>query len=223
MRFIKEHYPCPCCGCFTLPGRGQSDICPVCLWEDEPGRSAREQSDKGANNVSLAEAKKNYLAFGACEWEMLPYVCEPLPEEDPIPDNEFCALVAGLNSVLNGLTDKHLNGPNSVFSIHFSKIEWPAPAEIEGPSGLPAEALDRFFKSILDRDAGSVSPGAVRSPGIFSSPVLAVLRPFDPSFYDLSREGIDRYAAKLKTGYCLGMTAVWVGGHWLILYGEWYD
>ena len=81
MKLRKKRYPCPCCGCFTLPAQGEFDICPVCFWEDDPAQSRDEQLDGLANKVCLIEARKNYLAFGACENEMLSHVRKPFPEE----------------------------------------------------------------------------------------------------------------------------------------------
>ena len=81
LKLRKKRYPCPCCGCFTLPEKGQYDICPVCFWEDDPSQSMDERQAGGANKVCLKEARKNYLAFGACEKEMLPYVRKATMEE----------------------------------------------------------------------------------------------------------------------------------------------
>ncbi|MDO5325738.1 MAG: CPCC family cysteine-rich protein [Clostridia bacterium] len=100
MKFRWNRYPCPCCGCFTLPEQGQYDICPVCFWEDDPVQSRDERLDGGANKVSLNEARKNYLAFGVCEKGMLPHVRKPVPEE-LMPDQ------AHHSKALKGLLDKH--------------------------------------------------------------------------------------------------------------------
>ena len=81
MSLRTNRHPCPCCGCITLPEQGQYDICPVCFWEDDPTQSMDEGLEYGANKVSLKAARKNYLAFGACEEEMLMHVRKPFPEE----------------------------------------------------------------------------------------------------------------------------------------------
>ena len=76
-------YPCPCCGNLTLPERagGTYEICPVCLWEDDPVQLRDETYEGGANRVSLKQARKNYAEFGACEESLKDHVREPLPEE----------------------------------------------------------------------------------------------------------------------------------------------
>lgn len=65
------HSQCPCCGYFTLHGRGEDDICPVCWWEDddaaeEYGQHAPERPE-GPNHVHLWQARENFVAFGASE------------------------------------------------------------------------------------------------------------------------------------------------------------
>jgi hypothetical protein len=74
---------CPCCGCRTLEERGRFDICPVCFWESDPVQEDRSDSPVGTNPVSLDEARRNYVEFGACERAMLPHVRPPLESETP--------------------------------------------------------------------------------------------------------------------------------------------
>lgn len=74
---------CPCCGYKTLPERGDYDLCPVCLWEDE-GVNPWEFS--GPNAQTLVEAQQEFLA------EHRPYrhrpgkVRAPRPNEARDPD-----------------------------------------------------------------------------------------------------------------------------------------
>lgn len=74
---------CPCCGFYTFsePIRESvGDICPVCFWEIDP--IAGEDGPSGANHgLTLDEARRNFMKFGACEERMRGYVREPLPEE----------------------------------------------------------------------------------------------------------------------------------------------
>lgn len=73
------NYKCPCCGNYTLdeePGNTYN-ICPVCYWEDDTSRLNELTFSRGANPVSLEQARKNYLEYGACEPNMLPYVRKP--------------------------------------------------------------------------------------------------------------------------------------------------
>ncbi|MCI8344546.1 MAG: hydrolase [Clostridia bacterium] len=76
-------YKCPCCGFYTFDERpnGNYDICKVCFWEDDPIQSVDERYEGGANRVSLAQARKNYIKFGACNKEMLQYVRKPKEDE----------------------------------------------------------------------------------------------------------------------------------------------
>ena len=78
-------YPCPCCGYYTFENEpnGNYDICQVCFWEDDPMAYKFPEADSCSNFVSLVQARKNYLEFGACHKDMLIY-CRA-PKEDEIP------------------------------------------------------------------------------------------------------------------------------------------
>lgn len=62
---------CPCCGYFTLDGRGAYDICPVCWWENDDAEEAHGKlapgRPEGPNHVHLWQARENFVAFGASE------------------------------------------------------------------------------------------------------------------------------------------------------------
>ena len=75
-------FRCPCCGCYTLEeGSGKYDICEVCGWEDDPEQLRDPDLAGGANDVSLNEARENYLRMGAsCEAD-LDNVRPPTEEE----------------------------------------------------------------------------------------------------------------------------------------------
>lgn len=79
-------HACPCCGYLTLAERERYDICPVCFWEDEYALGLHEGS--GANGTTLAQARKNYRNFGACNNDCRPYVRPPSPEEVPTYDHQ---------------------------------------------------------------------------------------------------------------------------------------
>src|SRR5262249_13854102 len=85
---MAEHsgYPCPCCGylVFSEPP-GSYDICPICFWEDDLSQ-LRFVHTTGANHVSLVEGQRNYLAIGACEERVKPYVRPPRPYEQRDPE-----------------------------------------------------------------------------------------------------------------------------------------
>lgn len=104
-----KKYRCLCCGYWTLSSQGKSDICPVCFWEDDfyfiPEHQKLyhafcshhitiediyhdpsfadwiNQSSSANHNLTLKQAHTNYLTFGACEQNMLPYVRTPLEHE----------------------------------------------------------------------------------------------------------------------------------------------
>lgn len=62
-------YKCKCCGSYTLPAPSDSAIafiCPVCYWENDVFlRSENVPSDEN-HGMTLIEAQKNYLEYGAC-------------------------------------------------------------------------------------------------------------------------------------------------------------
>ena len=76
-------YKCPCCGYYTFNERvnGNYDICEVCFWEDDPIQLDDPEYEGGANRVSLNQARKNFLEFGACEEDMIPHVRRPNDDE----------------------------------------------------------------------------------------------------------------------------------------------
>lgn len=62
-------FTCPCCGYISLTSRGGFEICAMCFWEDD-GHETEEywrEIPCGPNRVSLREAQKNFLRFGACD------------------------------------------------------------------------------------------------------------------------------------------------------------
>jgi len=79
-----EKSPCPCCGYKTFDPEPNApyEICPVCFWEFDPVQIADPDYEGGANTVSLRQAKKNYINFGACEESMKKNVRRPTSEEE---------------------------------------------------------------------------------------------------------------------------------------------
>lgn len=79
-----KRYNCPCCNYKTFDAPIQEsigDICPVCFWEID-FFIKNENSPSGANSgLTLKQARKNFIDFGACEKSMLKYVRKPLLEE----------------------------------------------------------------------------------------------------------------------------------------------
>lgn len=79
---------CPCCGYFTVESDDEIivDICEVCFWQYDVVAHNKPDTMKGANHITLNEAKNNYKTFGACEKRFInkvrPPKCEELPENN---------------------------------------------------------------------------------------------------------------------------------------------
>lgn len=65
---------------------GSYAICPVCFWEDDAIQFRWPTMDGGANKVSLIDAQRNYLDFGACDQNGRRFVRPPAPGEPLDPD-----------------------------------------------------------------------------------------------------------------------------------------
>lgn len=78
-------FPCPCCGFLTIGEKppGTFEICPVCFWEDDNVQFEDAKYAGGANHISLHEAQKNFIVFGAKAATALKFVRKPLPGEIP--------------------------------------------------------------------------------------------------------------------------------------------
>lgn len=58
---------CPVCDYFSLPKRGDYDICRICFWEDDGLDVDRLDVHSGPNHATLREARANFLRVGACD------------------------------------------------------------------------------------------------------------------------------------------------------------
>lgn len=80
------NFPCPCCGFLTYPVAADSAlayICPVCYWENdlfEPNDKAPSDENHG---LTLCQARRNFLRFGACDERFVSSVRQPFSEEAP--------------------------------------------------------------------------------------------------------------------------------------------
>jgi len=78
---VEALLACPCCRYRTLSERGGYDICPVCLWEDDGIEAPHALS--GPNHMTLAEARKNFAAFGAVTRRERAFVDPKGPQKYP--------------------------------------------------------------------------------------------------------------------------------------------
>jgi Cysteine-rich CPCC len=113
--YTDKLYPCPCCGYKTLNAKppGTYIICPICFWEDDdtPGYFGYRWSK--SNQVSLREAQRNFLAFGACEQEWLDDVRTPFYDEvqdsnwqtiDVLEEHTRLALITEITTAFDSVT-----------------------------------------------------------------------------------------------------------------------
>ncbi len=77
-------FPCPCCGCRTLPvpaADAIAYICPVCFWENDVFLSREDEPSDENHGMTLREARANFRQFHACDPRFLRYVRAPTEEE----------------------------------------------------------------------------------------------------------------------------------------------
>jgi hypothetical protein len=100
-------YPCNCCGFLTLtdPATGSYEICEVCFWECDPAQNEDLLFVGGANPVSLACARENYIRYGACQPNFSDRVRPPRIGEVP----RFAA-VQGIKAVIIGIARAMVSG-----------------------------------------------------------------------------------------------------------------
>ena len=81
---IHRSNPCPCCGYLTIEKPGSKEICPVCVWEDDPAQSAEPDFREGANwGCSLSEARTNFNLMGASDPHWIADARPAKPNEKP--------------------------------------------------------------------------------------------------------------------------------------------
>jgi len=73
-----------CCGYKTLGSPDTMALCPVCWWDDDGQDDADADIVRNSVNgaLSLSQARRNYLQFGAADPQFLAHVRKPLPEEE---------------------------------------------------------------------------------------------------------------------------------------------
>lgn len=77
-------YPCPCCGCRTLPvpaADAIAYICPVCFWENDVFISREDEPSDENHGMTLQEARANFNQYHAYDPRFLQSVRAPTKEE----------------------------------------------------------------------------------------------------------------------------------------------
>lgn len=76
--------PCQVCGNFTLSNHGLYEICYVCFWEDDGLYTNPDEVWGGPNgNLSLTQARKNFIEFGAVDKKHIKDVTPVQPMHRP--------------------------------------------------------------------------------------------------------------------------------------------
>jgi hypothetical protein len=75
-------HACPCCGCLTLDGRGNYQICPVCRWEDD-GQDADEVRGGPNRGISLTGAREHFTQSGVADERARDRARPPRDDEQP--------------------------------------------------------------------------------------------------------------------------------------------
>jgi Cysteine-rich CPCC len=78
----EKKFTCVCCGYKTLPNPPRyHDICEICFWESDDSSPDYPDEISSPNHISLIEAQKNFLKFGACTEDMIQYVRKPTQQD----------------------------------------------------------------------------------------------------------------------------------------------
>ncbi|WP_010249949.1 glycosyltransferase [Acetivibrio cellulolyticus] len=65
---VSKKHTCPCCGYQTFANDwDDEEICKICYWQNDIDQFTNPNYDGGANEVSLSQARMNYLEFGASD------------------------------------------------------------------------------------------------------------------------------------------------------------
>ncbi|HEY9853379.1 MAG TPA: DUF6714 family protein [Leptolyngbyaceae cyanobacterium] len=112
----ENRYPCPCCGYKTLDAKppGTYLICPICFWEDnEDMTDEYEYNWSSSNQVSLRQAQRNFIEFGACEQHWLNDVRAPTVDDvrdsnweiiDVLAEKARLTLIEKINAAFKDVT-----------------------------------------------------------------------------------------------------------------------
>ena len=74
----KGFYVCTCCGYATLDTVNGYNICRICFWEDDGQDDPKaDENWGGPNQISLSEARVNFIKVGASDPKDLDHVKKP--------------------------------------------------------------------------------------------------------------------------------------------------
>ncbi|GAB4199638.1 MAG: hypothetical protein Fur006_50470 [Coleofasciculaceae cyanobacterium] len=115
-------YACPCCGYMTLNQEppGTYLICPICFWEDDG------EQDCSSNQVSLRQAQRNFIEFGACDREWLKDVRRPTSNDRRVPGWETIdtlaektrlSLIEEINAAFDGVSRQDGISPHAARAL----------------------------------------------------------------------------------------------------------
>ncbi len=84
---LTSRNECHCCFFLTLslPRPVHNEVCPVCIWEDDPIQNENPHFETGGNRVSLVQARLNFINHGACEPGLANLSRSPQEDELPLP------------------------------------------------------------------------------------------------------------------------------------------
>lgn len=78
-------HKCLCCGHNTLPvpsDEAIAYICPVCYWENDVFVTNDDEPSDENHGLTLCQARKNYLEYGACRIDFKAYTRPPTEDEN---------------------------------------------------------------------------------------------------------------------------------------------
>ena len=79
--------PCPCCGYLVYWGAaGGHESCPICAWNDDFVQLRFPRDDGGDNVVSLIQAQRNFVLYGAKDRDSISFARKPMSGEKKDPD-----------------------------------------------------------------------------------------------------------------------------------------
>jgi hypothetical protein len=162
-RSEQRKFPCYCCSFWTLtePLYGSYEICPVCFWEDDPVQNSDPNFTGGANHVSLTQAQRNYIRFGASEKYFIDKVRPPDLEEIPLVHSSTnagleAAMMRGIKSAILQMARSILSGRIDVIDGCFKMADLGYRLGDSPPLSVTLTRFEMVAAEVGDLPAGSV-------------------------------------------------------------------